>query len=271
MSKYRKALVPLFVVIIITIAVVTLAATLRQQDNRADEKQRAIQKRVHVEDYPIADYESQELIDPQERDKRKARNHRHNLQGITSEDLDRFTLKENSPSISIPLSASHPKTEPAIPIAESNTVVVGEVLGAQAYLSGDKTNVYSEFTVRVGDMLKNSSAGALYPGAQLTAERPGGRVRLPSGKILLLGAPYGKNMPRVGQRYILFLRQNDEGQDYSIITAYELRSGRVFPLDGSPEGDGKSRQFTEYEKYAGIDETIFINDVRAAIEKGGQK
>lgn len=267
--KNRKTSVLLLALSSITIVVVTLAATLGQQNNRNDERQRALQKRVHAEDYPIADYDPQESSNPQEHNERKARNHRHDLSSdVKGEDVKRFRLKDSDPEISLPLSVSHPQTEPAIPAAESDVVVVGEVTSAQAYLSNDKTNVYSEFTVRVADVLKNGSPEALYFGAQIVAERAGGRVRFPSGKVLLRGAPYGKNMPRVEQRYIFFLKQNPEGQDYSIITAYELRSGQVFPLDGSPEGDGKSNQFTEYEKYAGMDETRFISDVRSAIEKG---
>jgi hypothetical protein len=271
--KNKKTLLRLLVfILIITIAIVTIAATLRQQNNSTSEQRSAMQKRVHAEDYPIADYEPQEPTDPQERAKRKARNHRYDLPSdVPSENLNQFTLKENGSDISLPLSVSHPKTEPAIPVAESDTVVMGKVVSAQAYLSNDRTKVYSEFTVRVADVLNNGSNGSLYSGAQITAQRPGGRVRFPSGKILLLGAPYGENMPRIGKRYVLFLKYNDDGQDYSIITAYELRSGLVFPLDGSPEGDGKSRQFAEYEEYAGKDELTFINDVRAAIQKRVQK
>jgi hypothetical protein len=271
MKKHKTSLLLLVSLLIITIAIVTIATTLHQQNNRNTEQQTAIQKRVRSEDYPIADYESQESTDPQERARRKARNHRHDLtDDVKGEALNRFRLKENDPDILISLSVSHPRTEPAIPLAESDAIAVGEVIGAQAYLSNDRTRVYSEFTVRVEDVLKNGSTTPLYSGAQITAQRSGGRVRFPSGKILLRGAPYGQNMLRLGQRYVLFLKYNDDGQDYSIITAYELRSGRVFPLDGSPEGDGKSRQFAEYEEYAGKDEITFINDVRAAIQKGGQ-
>jgi hypothetical protein len=267
--KNRKTSVLLLSLLPITIVVVTLAVTLGQQNSRNDERQRVLLKRVYAEDYPIADYDPQEASNQQERNERKARNHRHDLSSdVKGEDVKRFALKDSDPDISLPLSVSHPKTGPAIPAAESDVVVVGEVTSAQAYLSNNKTSVYSEFTVRVVDVLKNGGSESLYFGAQIVAERAGGRVRFPSGKVLLRGAPYGENMPRVEQRYIFFLKQNAEGQDYSIITAYELRSGRIFPLDGSPEGDVKSNQFAEYEKYAGVDETSFFNDVRSAIEKG---
>lgn len=224
------------------------------------------------DDLPIADYSSALPEDAKERTKRRARNKRYDLPSdVKKEDVSRFTLKEDDPAILLPLSSSHPKTEPAIPVADSDAVIIGEVVNAQAYLSNDKTRVYSEFTVRISDVLKGGSDGTLYAGAQIDAERPGGRVRFLSGKILQRGAPYGKNMPRVGQRYLLFLKQNDEGQDYSIITGYELRGGRIFPLDRSPQGNAKSSQFAEYEKYTDSDEIVFLNDVRTAIEKGVQK
>jgi hypothetical protein len=244
----------------------------RQHDGQTIDKQRAIQKRVHVEDYPLADYDSPESSDSQERDKRKARNHRYDLSSdVKGADINRFTIKEDGPDISIPLSVSHPKTEPGIPAAESQAIALGEVISAHAYLSNDKTSVYSEFTVRVADVLKNENTWSLYPGAQIEVERSGGRLRFPSGKVLLRGAPYGKNMPRLGQRYLFFLKQNDEGHSYSIITAYELRSGSVYPLDRSPDGDLKSRQFAEYEAYSGMDETTFISHVLVAIQKVGKK
>ena len=271
--KNQKSSWLLLLLLSLAIAMVTLASTLGQQNKRTDEQQRAIEKRVHVEDYPVADYESPESSDPQERDKRKVRNHRHDLSSDikSEEDVKPFTLKEDGTYISIPLSVSHPKTEPAIPEAESDAIVVGEVVSAHAYLSNDKTSVYSEFTVHVADVLKNGNLWSLHSGSQVEVERSGGRLRFPSGKVLLLGAPYGKNMPRLGERYLFFLKQNDEGNSYSIITAYELRSGSVYPLDRSPEGDVKSRQFAEYEAYSGMDETTFISHVLVAIQKVGQK
>jgi len=272
MMKNQKSSWLLVLLLTVAVAIVSLAATLGQQNKPTGEQRGAIEKRIHVEDYPIADYESPELSDPQERDKRKARNHRHDLSSdVKRADVNRFVLKDSDPDILIPLAVSHAKTELGIPVAASQAVAIGEVISAQAYLSNDKTSVYSEFTVRVADVLKNSSPEPLFSGAQITTERLGGRVRFPSGKILLRGAPYGKNMPRVGQRYVFFLKQNEEGQGYSIITAYELRSGHVFPLDGSPEGEVKSRQFAEYEEYEGMDETVFIGRVRAALGRVGKK
>ena len=38
-------------------------------------------------------------------------------------------------------------------------------------------------------------------------------------------------MPHLAGTYLFFLKYNEEGQDYSIITAYGLLDGRVLPLD----------------------------------------
>lgn len=182
-------------------------------------------------------------------------------------------LKEGSEPILLQLEESHPPTEPAIPAAKSDIILIGEVTTARAYLSEDKTNVYSEFTVRAEDVLKNDPATPLSPGASLAVERSGGRVRFPSGKIIFRGGAYGRNMPRVGQRYILFLKRNDEGQTYSITTGYKLSLGRVHPLDGSPKADNKSPRFAAYEGYEGSDEAKFLTELRASIaasDRGGQ-
>lgn len=262
-------LVLLFVAII---AALTMASALNRQDSRAQEQRKAVEKRVHAEDYPIADYMSGESDDPRERAVRRARNRRYDLPGgLQSEDLNRFKLKDSDPEVLVSLAVSHAPAEPALPVVDSDGIIIAEVTDARAYLSNDRTSVYSEFTLNVSEVLKNGGAGSLSPGALIAAQRPGGRVRLQSGKVLLRGAPYGRNMPRLRQRYVFFLRQNDEGQDYSIITAYEIRDGRISPLDGSPEGSVRSGQFAGYEQYAGVDEAGFINHLRAAIEKGAQQ
>ena len=40
-------------------------------------------------------------------------------------------------------------------------------------------------------------------------------------------------MPQVGCRYLLFLEQVNSEVEFRILTGYELREGRVFPLDES--------------------------------------
>jgi hypothetical protein len=162
--------------------------------------------------------------------------------------------------------------EPALPIAQSDAVVVGEVTDAKALLSEDKTSIYSEFAVIISDVLKNNCSAELSEGYSIDVARYGGAVRFPSGKIVQRGDE-GRPFPRLKRRYLFFLKYNNEGQDFSILTAYELRAGRVFPLDGLDRDGRAFEAYAAYQRYKDSDEATFLNQVRAAIANtsGGGK
>jgi len=123
----------------------------------------------------------------------------------------------------------------ALPVDKSSVVLLGEIATAKAYLSEDKTAVYSEFEVRIQAILKNNTTRVLSAGESIAVERFGGRVRLPSGK-LFVAAVDNQDMPRVGGKYLLFLTNDFIGgkhsdEDFNILMGYELKGGKVFPLD----------------------------------------
>lgn len=123
----------------------------------------------------------------------------------------------------------------ALPVDKSSVVLVGEIVDAKAYLSEDKTAVYSEFEVRIRAVLKSNARQVLSAGGLISVERFGGRVRLPSGK-LFIAAVDNQDMPRVGGKYLLFLTNDFIGakhsdEDFNILMGYELKGGKVFPLD----------------------------------------
>ena len=68
-------------------------------------------------------------------------------------------------------------------------------------------------------------------------------------------------MPRVGQRYVFFLKRNQAGDDFHILTGYEFRQARVFPLDSSPG-------VVHFEIYENASEETFLSELEAAIAKG---
>lgn len=241
---------------LLTAGLVKVAASLPTQSQTVSNPSQ--DENIDPRQYPVANYGASDASDPKERNARRAKSARHNSTGDINP--KQLILTENSPPELFALPDSHVTAATAIPAAESDIAVLGEIVQARAYLSEDRTNIYSEFTVRVQEVLKNTSTGTLFPGASITAERPGGALRFPSGKTLLRGS-LGRNMPRVGRRYVLFLR-HDDGESFNIITGYELREGRVFPLDHAAVGQGKSKQFANYERYSGADETMFLTEVR---------
>lgn len=68
-------------------------------------------------------------------------------------------------------------------------------------------------------------------------------------------------MPKVGSKYLFFLTHEFAFYGYRekelfLLTAYELREGRVYPLD-SP--DGGSHPVTTF--YKGKEESVLISDL----------
>lgn len=88
---------------------------------------------------------------------------------------------------------------PALPVAKSAFIVVGEVKTAEAHVSENKENVYSEFTVLVSKIFKKANS-SIIEGTEITIDRVGGFVKYPNGRTVLYRVS-GKNMPAVGERY----------------------------------------------------------------------
>lgn len=179
-------------------------------------------------------------------------------------DPKRFAITEQRES-SFGGPPSHAPIEPALPAAQSDAVVIGEVTEAEAFLTEDKTSVLSEFTIHVSDLLKENLRAPFSIGGSLNAIRPGGAVRFASGKLVRYGNE-GKPLPLIGRQYVFFLKYNDDGgQDYVILTAYELRGGRVVPLDGINLIGNVEPTYAEYQKYTNFEESRFRKEVFDAI------
>jgi len=118
-----------------------------------------------------------------------------------------------------------------LPADRSDLIVEGTVTDAKAFLSNDKTGVYSEFAIRISAILKTSDQVRVNPSDTVVAQRIGGKVKYQSGKVIRYRIE-GQGSPSQGQTYIFFLRRTNEG-DFKLLTAYELRDDVVFALDGS--------------------------------------
>ena len=130
-------------------------------------------------------------------------------------------------------------------------IVIAEVLNAEAHRSENKLNVFSNFEVRVDEVLKGNNLNA---GRVINVQRIGGFVKYPDGRKVLFRLS-GNGMPAVGGRYAFFLKNLDE--DYVIITGYELGIEGVMPLDNS-------RQFEHYQRE---NEADFVNALRDEVSR----
>ncbi|HEX7958046.1 MAG TPA: hypothetical protein VF508_13950, partial [Pyrinomonadaceae bacterium] len=220
------------------------------------------EKAEHESQFPVTDYNAAEPEDPEQRGKRRARNRRYDGRGLVAKPEnsgeDQATTRFDDWEVNLP----------PLPVAQSDAVVIGEVLDAKAYLSDDKGGVYSEFSLRADGLVLEGGGAKIAPGSTVVVEREGGRVRFPSGVVELYQVA-GQGMPRVGRRYVLFLKGAGEGQSYGIVTGYEIRGGLILPLD--KRGSDKSK----FDAYRDMSLDAFLQAVRDAAaqslraQKGG--
>ncbi|HEV7744681.1 MAG TPA: hypothetical protein VGO56_06775 [Pyrinomonadaceae bacterium] len=198
--------------------------------------------------WPLTDYTAPKPTDPEKRARREARGKKYDKSNfrVHPEDPAENTVRTQ------PFDPS--ATVPALPVMLSNAVVIGEVTAAQAYLSSDQTGVYSEFNIRVEDVLKTDGSQAVATGCQIDLEREGGRVRFPSGLVHWYSVDK-ENMPLTGRRYVFFLTRESQEQPFHILTAYEFRDAKVFPLD----------ELRQFKSHGGENELDFLSTLRALV------
>jgi len=203
---------------------------------------------------PITDYDVPEPLTAEDKAKRLKRNKRRDHQSGEA-------IKEAPYPVERIWSAHWARGVPAIPASQSDLVLIGTVTNSQAYLSADKTGVYSEFEIRVEEILKGVGIAGLNS-PSVSVERFGGAVRFSSG-VVQRYLTNGQGMPREGRRYLLFLKTIEGDDDFFVLTGYELRE-RIVPLDGSSQ---KGNLALAFDSYKGADVDIFLKAVRDAIVK----
>jgi hypothetical protein len=223
------------------------------KDGRRNHTVRSTTQQPEKDDRPIVDYDSGSVTP--ELDPRKAKGARHDKQ---------FAVRDIDTGGRPVLAFSHWDAGlPALPVVRSTLVVLGQVADAKAYLSNDKSGVYSEFRISVERVIKNDISSPAFPGQLVTAERWGGRVRFPSGRVLIFGNR-GQGVPRAGERYVFFLE--GDAQQYSILTAYGLASARVHPLDGRTALGGEHSEWPG-NAYEGANAEGFLNELQTTVAR----
>jgi hypothetical protein len=193
--------------------------------------------------FPKVDYDAPEPTDPAERTKRRNK----------GKHFDNGYLSKEPTHYSSGLVSEWDLNLPALPVAQSNAVVIGRTLSGGAFLSNDKTGVYTELSAKIEEVL-STDKDSVTKGKVIDISRMGGVVRYGTGEESLFHI-VGQNMPTVAKRYLFFLKAIPDSQDFEIVTAYELESLGVTALD-------TPGQFTLYN---GLDEATFLNTVRTVV------
>jgi hypothetical protein len=120
-----------------------------------------------------------------------------------------------------------------IPASVSTAIVVATVMSGQCFVTSDHSFVYTDYQLKIDEVLKADPGADLKPGVLVTGARAGGAVHFPSGHTTNY-VYRGYGFPTVGSRYVLFLRRDiPDLPEYEIIFAsgYEIKTDRVYSLD----------------------------------------
>lgn len=247
MRTHKRAVALSLALLAVVVAAVVAAMNGQgQHSSAAGNQEESMQDQVPIAVYSTENVKAQKSntghTDAQEDRHRAAKNKKYDKS---------FTVEELPPNITVkPKSAHWTESVPALPIAQSNAVVVGEVVDAHAFLSEDKTGIYSEFTIAVDEVIKTDAP--LNPGQSVITERAGGAVRFPSGKVQRIYVFRGQRLPLIGNRYLFFLKREETISDFSILTGYEFQQEKVASLD----------TIEPYTSYTGTDAKTFLDLVR---------
>lgn len=252
----------IFVFVVVGTTLIVHSQKQEKPDDQNYRQQRIQQLQRFQQGVPIADYNEPLPANIEERIKRVKKNRARNIKEEQPGEARRFMLTEQRES-SYGATPKDLSIRPAIPAKRSDAIIVGEVINGEAHLSEDKVSIYSEFAVRNLGVLKNTTPESFSAERPVIISRGGGGVRFPSGKVIFylnIDTP----MPQIGKRYLFFLKYSDEA-GFSIITAYELLQGQVFPLDGLTLNGTIVPQYAGHQSLRGASEADFLNQVKAAI------
>ena len=238
-----KTNISTYVLVVLVLGTLGLAFAQHNQNISADNRLKQPQEKKNA--FPTAEYDEPDLPDPTRNRIRKEKQLRHNDFKIVASNppdwqTERVFVGEGAMSF------------PSLPVRESAYIVVGTVTAAEAHVSENKKNIFSEFTISVSKVFKTANS-SMVEGSEIAVSRIGGFVKYPNGQTVLYRISRS-NMPVVGDRYLFFLTSK-KNQDLSILTAYSIGGESVSPLDESEQ----------FEALRGLSEEALLQKLQALL------
>lgn len=144
--------------------------------------------------------------------------------------------------------------------------MLGKVTDRRAVLMECKSGIYSEFSIKIGEIFKDDLSG-FFIDQVITVSRPGGAIRYLSGKVQKYTIS-GEGFPQHDKAYCVFLKRDELG-DYSILTGYELAGRVVEPLDGKRKLP-KNEPDTKFGIYRGVNLETFRHALQKALQQANR-
>jgi len=146
------------------------------------------------------------------------------------------------------------------PVSKSDAVILGDVESGQAYLSTDGCEVYTEFKVRVQEVIKDNGRLPIPEGIDISVLSEGGALKLVSRAVIRYIVSGLGAAPEVGSRYVFFLTYNKSADSYLIVKIWELRDRQAVPVN--PEDIARRDKGKNH--YARMSDAEFLDQIREA-------
>lgn len=163
-----------------------------------------------------------------------------------------------------------PNTRPEdyqLPVVDSDTIILGSLSTAQPYLSEDGTSLYTEYTISVEQVIKDSANLTLKAGSIVALFRMGGALRLAFGRVIRLDVHGLDDPPVKGHRYVWFLNYDARGYWFRAVKLWEMRDSGAAPMDPFDQGLANAGR----SQHTGMSEADFLNAVRDEVQRIGVK
>jgi hypothetical protein len=149
---------------------------------------------------------------------------------------------------------------PPIPVQESDTVIVGQLVSLQPHFSADHTHLYTEMTIQVEERMKGGNKTVA--GQSISIVVGGGRLRLPDGREISENFVPSNYRLAENTRYVMFLNYYAPLDCFQVVKTWELQSDKVIPTASEDIADARQGS----SRYSSLSEATFLQAIKEAVE-----
>lgn len=135
------------------------------------------------------------------------------------------------------------ENQPELPYAKADTIVFGTITHVQPFFTADGKGIYTEYSLKVVETVKNTAAASVLTDDSITLLRQGGAVKLTDGHVVRHRISNDVT-PVIGQQYLVFLKHQVQLEAFYYLKIWLVQGGTlsaIFPDDLARERSGQSQ------------------------------
>jgi hypothetical protein len=165
---------------------------------------------------------------------------------------DNVAVDQRDPTVPPQIIFHTPVAKTELPQDLADTIIVGKIIGVQAYLSTNRAAIYTESTIAIEEVI--SSKEVLVAGPKIVLLHDGGGIRLSNGSVYSQSVRGSGNELANGGEYLFFLRTLPSLGAYGCSKAWSLTGGTVAAVSS----DDLTRAANHTSSYQGMPVSEFL-------------